>query len=126
MMIWRAIIKKFNLERLTMFSLFWIMNVIVWIAILSIYHDVNPQKAKIVKADLTLIAKNYINRELLKVHHGKEEDLKPEYLRFMKSAKRTIEQLAKENGWIVLLHESTLGGVIDVTAYVEEAIIKNL
>lgn len=125
MMIWRSIIKKFTLERLTMFSLFWIMNVIVWIAILSLYHD-KHQKVKIVKADLTLIAKNYINRELLKVHHGKEEDLKPEYLHFMQSAKRTIEQLAKEKGWIVLLHESTLGGVIDVTAYVEEAIIKNL
>ena len=124
MMIWRSIIKKFNLERLTMFSLFWMMNVIVWIAILSLYHD-KHQKAKIVKADLTLIAKNYINRELLKVH-GKEEDLKPEYLRFMQSAKSTVEQLAKEKGWIILLHEATLGGVIDVTPYVEQAIINNL
>jgi hypothetical protein len=44
----------------------------------------------------------------------------------MQIANKTIEQLAKEQRWIILLQESTLGGVIDVTPIVESAIIKNL
>jgi len=115
---------KINLEQVTTFSLQLITSVIVVIAIVSVYH-INTQPPKIVKADLTLIAKNYINRELTAMRLT--EDLsKQQYLTFMQIANKTIEQLAKEQRWIILLQESTLGGVIDVTPIVESAIIKNL
>jgi len=115
---------KINLEQVTTFSLQLIISVIVGIAIVSVYH-INTQPPKIVKADLTLIAKNYINRELTAMRLT--EDLsKQQYLTFMQIANKTIEQLAKEQRWIILLQESTLGGVIDVTPIVESAIIKNL
>jgi|GEM_PF-1736514 len=115
---------KINLEQVTTFSLQLITSVIVVIAIVSVYH-INTQPPKIVKADLTLIAKNYINRELTAMRLT--EDLsKQQYLTFMQIANKTIEQLAKEQRWIILLQESTLGGLIDVTPIVESAIIKNL
>jgi len=115
---------RVNLDQVTTFSLQLIISVIVGIAIVSVYH-INTQPPKIVKADLTLIAKNYINRELTAMRLT--EDLsKQQYLTFMQIANKTIEQLAKEQHWIILLQESTLGGVIDVTPLVEGAIIKNL
>ena len=115
---------RVNLDQVTTFSLQLIISVIVGIAIVSVYH-INTQPPKIVKADLTLIAKNYINRELTAMRLT--EDLsKQQYLTFMQIANKTIEQLAKEQRWIILLQESTLGGLIDVTPIVESAIIKNL
>ena len=96
---------KINLEQVTTFSLQLITSVIVVIAIVSVYH-INTQPPKIVKADLTLIAKNYINRELTAMRLT--EDLsKQQYLTFMQIANKTIEQLAKEQRWIILLQEST-------------------
>ena len=120
----QQVINKINLEKLTKFSLNVVINVVVAILVLGIYH-INTQRPNIVKADLTLIAKNYVDREL-KAKEIKEEDLRSRYLNFMQVANNTIRQIATEKHWIILLHESTLGGVIDVTPYVAQAIINNL
>lgn len=119
-----AQIYKIDLEQLTKLTLVLVANVFVVISVLTVYH-LNTQHPKIVKADLTLIAKNYIEREL-KSKDIKEDEIRSRYVNFMQIAHHTIEQIAKEKHWIILLHESTLGGVIDVTPLLEQTIVKNL
>lgn len=110
-----------SIDKLTTWSVQIILSIIISIFITCFYHN-NTKLPKIVKADLTLITKNYVSRELIKVS---PEESKQDYLIFMQLASKTIEQLAKEKDWIILLHESTLGGVTDVTKLVEQTIINN-